>query len=873
MQKFTNSKSFGLLFFTVLNVLFFWPYFLQGKIPLDPNPLYQNYPWKTYARPDLIHRVDPTRDFHYIDSTLSIYPLKQEMVRQIQQGKWPLWTDLVFCGAPMMANHHVAPFDFLGIFYFILPFFYGYGLVIIIQFILAGWFQFLLCREMKFSTAASLLAGTAFMWNGLFFHAFANISSNGTLCWMPLICYYLLRLSRSNDSRAHHGLTFAALAQTFGGLAQYWLYNFVIAGAFLSYLFVSLIRKRNGASPWIFLRKTALSVALAVLLALPQLLTFFVALQNSPRAGEDPVGRYQSKNHISPRILATLAIPDLYGRQENNLFSRMLLSPPEEAKGSLWNRMLLGENGSVYHRIWGYFGLITLLLALYTLKDFRRDPIWFWGFLAIAPIAFLVLLNFRFFANAVTALWPAFNTIDHTRSSILFVFPFSVLGGFGLDTLREKRIGLFSKGLTAVVLAGALIGTALYACAWFFPGGISGMAEKYIATHQQEAAFSEHQPSFYSEAAQAAPAIITGSLPILLVPAALAIGLLALVALFQRERVSWNACSAAIVVLAVVDLFYRGWCDPQIFFTPRQDFYPKQIAAFSFLRENQGGFRVLEIQQREPDFEAPLEHYSQLGPYRRRGNTFFIYDAFKFVARPDSLVPYGIHSAGGYMSLYPGRYQKLWNARPQDNLTLVKPGQAVDSPRGPWLDLQSVRFLLAVPGSRSNVYQTAYSGADLTIFRNDRALPRTFVVDQAEVIPDTRLLDRIRSDDFDPHKQVLLEQDPGVTTTPESLQANANITQAESAMVAVDATTNKKSFVVLTDNAFPGWKASVDGHDVRIFRADYTFMAVALEPGKHHIVFSYDPPELQLGLRIAGVAALLWLGLLLYESRAAKARP
>src|SRR5205085_6590375 len=99
MRRFYRSALFAPVFFLLLNAIFFWQFFLEGKVPLDSNPLYRNYPWRVVANAALVHGVSEARNYHDIDETLSIYPIRNEFRQQLLQGRFPIWTDLVFCGA------------------------------------------------------------------------------------------------------------------------------------------------------------------------------------------------------------------------------------------------------------------------------------------------------------------------------------------------------------------------------------------------------------------------------------------------------------------------------------------------------------------------------------------------------------------------------------------------------------------------------------------------------------------------------------------------------------------------------------------------------------------------------------------------------
>ena len=72
------------------------------------------------------------------------------------------------------------------------------------------------------------------------------------------------------------------------------------------------------------------------------------------------------------------------------------------------------------------------------------------------------------------------------------------------------------------------------------------------------------------------------------------------------------------------------------------------------------------------------------------------------------------------------------------------------------------------------------------------------------------------------------------------------------------------------------WTCTVDGKEVEIGRVDYVLRAIRLEPGKHTVVFRFDPQSIHVTERIAylsfGILSVLFLFSLLYPAFRARRR-
>jgi hypothetical protein len=145
-----------------------------------------------------------------------------------------------------------------------------------------------------------------------------------------------------------------------------------------------------------------------------------------------------------------------------------------------------------------------------------------------------------------------------------------------------------------------------------------------------------------------------------------------------------------------------------------------------------------------------------------------------------------------------------------------------------------------------------------TLYRNDDAFPRAFLVPAAAPLPARpRLRAALKATDFT--RTVLLDGGPAV---PDAAPAGgtpgrASIRAYRPNRVTIDVQGAGPEYLVLADQWYPGWVAAVDGAPAPLYRANVLFRAVPVPAGRHEVVFTFDPPSYRWGKFVSAATVVL----------------
>jgi len=841
-------ETLVVLAFLSLAVAFFWPVIFGGSVLLPVDNLFQWLPWKAFSA-----QFGTTVPQNHLlsDLILENYPWKEFIVGSLRSGELPLWNPYLFAGVPFLAAGQSSALYPLSALFYLLPVARAYGLFVVLNLALAATFMYLYLRVLGVGRLGGIIAGIVYAFSGFMLVSVAHVMIVSVAAWLPLVLAMAELIVREEESRATSRRTLLWIVggdvalglQFLAGHVELSYFVLLTLGFYSACRLVALwLARRRLRSLLVTVLALGSMVLLGVGLGAVQLAPLYELVSQSFRQGSvgysDVVGWA-----LPPKRAITFLVPDFFGNPSIHSYFDLFSGRVQPV-----TRNFLGEAVTTINEVpWGvknyvesgsYLGLLPLLLCLVALLGRRTRYTWI-----MASLAALSLL-FAFGTPVYALLFYLLPGYGQSHSPFRWIFPYTlslaVLAGMGADYLARSRegraasrwLGWLAFGAGASVVLG-LIGSL------FCKQQMAGLAEALIRRSQgMQQVFSGGQ-MFYSW--EFRNLLVFG----LFLAGAGAVLVLSRRPVYLPQRLGhlplWQPLAAGVIAL---DLLVFSWG-----FNPRGD--PRLLdfvpPAVQFLKQDQTAFRVATVDQ--------------------PGEKLF---------NPNALMPYGISDIRGYDSIIPRQYVEYMSLIADQTELLynrIAPFYWQGVLDSPLVDLLGVKYVATTAPIKLPQYELVYDG-EVKIYRNNRALPRAFVVYQAQVVPDPKQLgERLRR--LDPRQVVLLDSAPPGGT--EELPGNASgFFASEDAQpgrevsdlqygrnrVALTVSLPRPGYLVLTDSYFPGWQAQVDGKEVAIYRADLNFRALYLGSGQHTVVFKYSPLSFKLGLFVSflsGVVVLMGL--------------
>lgn len=253
------------------------------------------------------------------------------------------WNPYVQLGQYTFANTQFQPFYPPGlVLIWLSPNTFGYNCFILLHYLLAGYFCYLLCRELTLEEAPSFLGGLFFLGSGFLMAHKGHQAMMSTTVWLPLMLTFASRHARTGERREAVFAGLAVAASLLGGFPQATVYGLLLVAAFWFW--------RGG-------RRAVAGLALCGLFAF-----LFSSLQLLAVAETLPWITRQSLS-LAQFNENSLALSQFFALLMPNL------------RGGLHKVPSYGPGAEVVE-VFLYCGLAPLVLALGAL---RRRETWFWA--------------------------------------------------------------------------------------------------------------------------------------------------------------------------------------------------------------------------------------------------------------------------------------------------------------------------------------------------------------------------------------------------------------------------------------------------------------------------------------------------------------
>ena len=237
----------------------------------------------------------------------------------------------------------------------------------------------------------------------------------------------------------------------------------------------------------------------------------------------------------------------------------------------------------------------------------------------------------------------------------------------------------------------------------------------------------------------------------------------------------------------------------------------------------------------------------------------------------DALMTHRIRNVLGYHGNQLGRYYAAAGGPNNDLLGRNNGGNQLLSPNV--LALTNTRYILTNIPELPFIGNTTLvkgpvrnaSGDTVYLFRLNAENPYAWVTPVAVKAPDDQVLGTILNPRFDVTRAALFDTSANVTVAqgvqslPAPLAIKTTVRRYEPGKVQIDlnAPAPQGSSLVVSENYYPGWIASVDGKPARIGRADYTMIGVELPAGARSIELNFTSPTYQKGKAITWISIAL----------------
>lgn len=671
-------------------------------------------------------------------------------------------------------------------------------LMVIFHLFLSAIFTYLLARYFKINFWGAIISGLIFSLSGYLAYKSMYPTLIFSTAWLPLI---FLFFHKGLNQKKFHDIAVAGFFMAMSALGGHQQMTFYI-GLFLSFytLFYIYTKYKKDATKNSF--KNLISAAIS---PLGKLLFIAFITAGSLAMASLPLINYVAETWHGP------SSPGFIGSSLSPLFFLFTQIIPHYFGGQNQTEIYYGNWPVI--ELASYVGIISLILAFIAiiLLLLKNNTV---RFLLITMVFFImfafgvnspIYLIFYFFVP----LFKNFST--PSRALLFFVFPISLLAGFGLTAIMGKMTDNLKHKINLVInflLASFFVFGAIITFLSFYDSGrlVKNISLSFPGTNFINSSF-----------------IFLNFLVLLLI--------ILLIYLVMKKWFSGTLkkeiFAVSVIIILFIDLFAAnsGFYSSGDYIDPREHY--KKTVEIDFLeKQDKTDYRFaannLLSDSMDTLYKIPSTEQLTVANFRYEEYTKGFFGSFM-----------------GKMNIVSGNRLNLLNAR----------------------------YLMFEKKPEEGNYQKI-DGTDF-LYQNLDALPRLFLVHKTEVInnPDN-ILTRIDSVDFNPRQTIILEKPSPLKnfeTNKSNTKDKAVFTYYSPDQIEIYAYSQNPSMLFLSEMYYPGWKAYIDGKSAEIYQANYLFRSVYLDKGPHTVKMIFDPEDFKLGRNITVATLFILLIYFLFD--------
>ena len=243
--------------------------------------------------------------------------------------------------------------------------------------------------------------------------------------------------------------------------------------------------------------------------------------------------------------------------------------------------------------------------------------------------------------------------------------------------------------------------------------------------------------------------------------------------------------------------------------------------------------------------------------------------AMHYMFLPDAAALYGLEDVRGYEAMTFRRLNEtyaLWSIP-----SLASFNNLPDKSR-PFLSLLNMKYLIALPNEQPDEqWKLVFEDRNARVLENTRVIPRAFIPrriryeqGQNPVLfgmqnqTDFADLAWIVAPHYGPHE---ISNGPGTL-----------ITKRHGRRWDITATMAEDGWIVLSESAWKGWRAYIDGKRVETHFANHAFLGVYVPKGKHEVRVVYQPESFTQGRTISLATVVGLIGFFVWRRRLERRR-